>query len=500
MLSPFERLVECFPDAIAIQQGGRLVYVNPAAAKMLGYGGVEDLELVEWADLVPPGELEAAVAEVRAALDAPEGTMFPSSQRRAVKKSGETLPVEVTVVRVTWHGAPALAVVAQDRTERERVESGMAQADRMAAVGTLAAGVAHEINNPLAYVAANIAFASERIAGLTPSNLEASRGAISEALDEARQGAERVGQVVSDLKTFTKSEERIDLVDLAEVLDSTVKMAASSIRHRARLVIERAPTPRVQGRASRLAQVVLNLLVNASQAIEEGASDAVVTVRLGTTADGRASLEIEDTGAGIAPETLAHVFEPFFTTKPFGVGTGLGLAVCKNIVEEHGGTIAIDSAPGRGTRVRVELPAAPSGFVPHHSSSTMHAVRPRRFNVLLVDDDPLVLRALARLLGAHKVTTAAGGKAALDLLAQHSDFDVILCDLMMPDVTGMDLYEELVRWGSGLERRIVFASGGAVTDRARDLLERVPNLRLEKPLDRAEVEEALILAVEAATR
>lgn len=497
-ISPFQRIIECLPDGVAIHAGARIVYVNAALAAMLGYDTAEGLELLEWAEFVHRDDLVDAVADVEQALAAPEGTSFRASARRLRKKDGSTLPAELSAVRLVWDDGPALALVVRDRTERERLESGLRQAERLAAVGTLAAGVAHEINNPLVYVVANVAFAGDRLAELTVENLDTHRAAIGEALDEARQGVERVGQVVSDLKTFTRSEERVDLVDLGEVLRSTIKMASPTIRHQASVATELGPVPRVKGRASRLAQVFLNLLVNAAQAIVEGSSEARITVRVGTV-DTRAFVEVEDTGAGIAPETLAHVFDPFFTTKPFGVGTGLGLSVCKNIVEEHGGTIEIDSLPGRGTRVRVVLPPAPPGFQPRHSSASMRAVRPRRYRVLVVDDDQLVLKAMRRLLRAHDVTTAAGGRAALELLSTRGDFDVILCDLMMPDVNGMDVYERLSRSGAGLEKRIVFVTGGAVTERARALLERVPNLRLEKPLDPRHVEETLVLAVDAVT-
>ncbi len=495
--SPFERIIECFVDGIAIHAGGRIVYVNPALASMLDYDAREGLEMLEWADFVHRDELADAVANVERALAAPEGTAFRPSQRRLLRKNGEPLSVELSAVRLTWEGVPALALVVRDRSERERLESGLRQAERMAAVGTLAAGVAHEINNPLAYVVANVAFASDRVGELTPANLETQRAALAEALDEARQGVDRVAQIVSDLKTFTRSEERVELVDLGEVLRSTIKMAGPTIRHHATIATEFGVAPRIKGRASRLGQVFLNLLVNAAQAIAPATSDARVTVRVGTTPDRRAFVEVEDNGAGIPAEVLPRVFEPFFTTKPFGVGTGLGLSVCKNIVEEHGGSIEVDSHPGAGTRVRVVVPPAPPGFQSRRSSASLAAVRPRRRRVLVIDDDRLVLKAMARLLRAHDVVTVAGGRAALDLLSEQSDFDVILCDLMMPEVSGMDVYETLAAAKTGLERRIVFVSGGAVTEHARELLERVPNLRLEKPLDPRRVEETLALAVDA---
>lgn len=497
VLPTFHHIIDAFPDGIAVQQAGRIVFANPALARMLGHEP-EALQLAEWQELVSREDLPGVTGDIEAALAQPEGCAMPARRRRFIKKSGEALWVELSAISIAWNGVPAVALLVHDRAERERLESGLREADRLAAVGRLAAGVAHEINNPLAYVVANVAFATEQLTELSAANLETQRASISEALREARQGIDRVGQVASDLKTFTRSEERLDLVDLREVLQATVKMARSTIQHRAAIVMDLAAAPRIKARASRLGQVFLNLLVNASHAIADGGDAARVTVRCGRTTDHHAFVEVEDTGTGIAREVLPRIFEPFFTTKPAGVGTGLGLAVCKNIVKEHGGTIEIESEFGKGTVARVVLPPAPSNFVPHTSVAALPAVRPRRYSVLVIDDDLLVLKGMRRLLQAHRVTTASGGRAALDLLEQDDNFDVILCDLMMPEVSGMDVYERLAARGGGLERKIVFVSGGAVTERARKLLESVSNVRLEKPLNPAKLDETLTLAVEAA--
>ena len=180
--------------------------------------------------------------------------------------------------------------------------------------------------------------------------------------------------------------------------------------------------------------MILNLLVNASQAARDD-EPLTIGVSVDTMTDGYARVQVADNGRGIAPEVLPHVFEPFFTTKPVGIGTGLGLSVCRNIVDKYGGRIYVDSTLEQGTIVSVLLPPAPADFSPHRSSSTMQAVRMKRYRILIVDDDPLVLKAMRRLLHRHEVVTAPGGAEALAILEQRSDFNVILCDLMMPGVS-----------------------------------------------------------------
>ena len=403
---------------------------------MLGFDSTDELLNRDWTDFIHPDELPDAVQNVERALAAPEWTAFPAVRRRVVGRS--EVPVELSTLRIELDNGPALALVVRDLREREQLEGHLLEAERMAAVGTLAAGVAHEVNNPLAYVIANLAFLGEHIPRLEPDTLAALRPELEEVLSEAQQGVDRVRQIVRDLKTFTRGEDQEQRVELKTIVASTIKMAQPGIRHRARITTRYAPAPEVKANVSRLAQVILNLLVNASQAARDG-DPLAIGVSVDTTADGYARLRVADNGRGIAADVLPHVFEPFYTTKPVGVGTGLGLSVCRNIIDKYGGRISIDSTRGQGTIVSVLLPPAPAGFSPHRSSATMKAVRMERYRILIVDDDPLVVKAMRRLLHRHDVTTAPGGAEALAILEQRSDFDVILCDLMMPGVTGMDV-------------------------------------------------------------
>jgi signal transduction histidine kinase len=254
--------------------------------------------------------------------------------------------------------------VALDITERKVIEAKLMQAERLASMGTLAAGVAHEINNPLTYVMANIGFVAERLPKLIPTRsagpLAAQLEELGTALGEAQEGAIRVRQIVRDLKTLSRGdEEHYGPVDVRTIIESSINMVMNDLRGRAKLVRDMGAVPTVEASESRLGQVFLNLLVNAVQAIEPG-DIARNEIRVATFTDGagRAVVTVTDTGGGIPPHVMGRIFDPFFTTKPVGSGTGLGLFICHGIVKAQGGEITAESAAGRGTTFRVVLPRA----------------------------------------------------------------------------------------------------------------------------------------------
>ena len=365
--------------------------------------------------------------------------------------------------------------------ERERLRERMIVSERMASVGTLAAGVAHEINNPLTSVAANLELLEEELRSLGESELQTGLLAM---IHDAKAGAERVREIVAGLRGFSRhGDERATAVDVDEVIETAIRMTRSQIRHHARLVRELRAVPPVTADAGRLAQVLINLLVNAAQAIEGGrAEENTITVRTGRRREA-VVVEIVDTGRGIPAEDQERIFEPFFTTKAIGEGTGLGLWICRNIVNGFGGNIEVESTVGKGTSFRVVL--EPSAMTPSTApfgvaSSTPPAVARR---VLVIDDDPLVARAVSRMLRGYRVTVVSSGADGLRALAEQSGgFDVILCDVMMPEMTGMDFFDALGAQPD-VRERIVFMTGGAFTPAARAFLERTPNRRVEKPLD-----------------
>jgi signal transduction histidine kinase len=370
------------------------------------------------------------------------------------------------------------------RHERKKMQEQMLLSDRLVSIGTLAAGVAHEINNPLAYVIGNIEFALERLARvqLLAAGVEELAEAVG-ALTQAREGSERIRITTRDLKIFCRTDESTrSAVDVERVLESAISMAWNEIRHRARLTRVFEPVPRVDANENRLAQVFLNLLVNAAQAMSEGnVSDHEIRITLRSEAT-RVVIEFSDTGSGMSEEVQARLFEPFFTTKPIGIGTGLGLSICHGIVTGLGGEISMRSRLGVGSVFRVELPAGE--LEAQRKISYPATPQTARARILVIDDEPALCQVVQRLLSSdNDVMTALNGRVALELLAKDRAFDIILCDLMMPEMTGMDFHAELSRAWPDLAHRTVFLTGGAFTLQAAKFLDHVPNRRLDKPFD-----------------
>lgn len=373
------------------------------------------------------------------------------------------------------------------RAERREMQEQLLISDRMASMGTLAAGVAHELNNPLAAMIANLELVSRDLYALaTELGLHDRLQHTFDELRDAREGAERLRQIVRDLRILSRSKdaEHLGAVDVQRVMESSLRVAYNEIRHRARLVKEYMPVPPVEANEARLGQVFLNLVVNAAQAIREGDAEHN-QIRIVTRPLGEASVvvEVRDTGSGIPPENLPRIFDAFFTTKPAGVGTGLGLSICRRIVASLGGKLEVESEPGKGSVFRLTLPRARREAQPPRRPPA-NAAPSRRGRVLVVDDEPLITNAIGRSLALeHDVVLAAAAGEALSRVLSGERFDVILCDLMMPQMTGMDLHAALETHAPDQAARMVFLSGGAFTPAAHSFLDAVPNQRFEKPFD-----------------
>ena len=380
-------------------------------------------------------------------------------------------------------------LVSRDVSDKKQTEMHLMLSDRMASVGTLAAGVAHEINNPLASVIANLDMALQDL--VTLAETAKLPPDLSDEIKDARGAADRVREIVRDLKIFSRGDEdRHGPVDVEHVLESTLRMAWNELRHRAKVVKHYTKVPNVDAHESRLGQVFLNLIINAAHAIPAGNYDTN-EIRISTSLDphGRVVVDIADTGTGIPVEVRPRLFTPFFSTKPIGVGTGLGLAISHRIITQFGGTITFDTEVGKGTTFHITLKVA-GGMpvaVPTQKIWT-RAAAARRGNVLVIDDEESLAQALRRFLSVeHNVTAVYRARDALDLLELGTRYDVILCDLMMPQITGMELYSEIVRIDPAQARRIVFLTGGAFTPSAREFLVSTINRRIEKPFDLKEV-------------
>ncbi|MDP1828061.1 MAG: ATP-binding protein [Archangium sp.] len=370
----YRSLVDTLPDGVGVVGlHGRFLLCNERLTSMHGHAT---------GALVGQSQLQLFAAEDHARAEEAFGQLRSTGGVRnfelsMARQDGSRFPAELSATAILGEdrNPEAFIVVVRDITERKELQARLILGDRMASIGTLAAGVAHEINNPLAYILGNLASAMRQVtehnaAGAAwlatgPANVPAALRLTLDQLDDCRdalgeaiEGAERVRDIVRDLKTVSRSDEADrGPVDLERVVEAAIRMASHEIRHRARLVKHFAHAPVVRGSDGRLTQVFLNLLVNAAQAIPEGAAllnEVTVTIR--TDARGRAVVDVNDTGQGIPPEACARVFDPFFTTKPVGVGTGLGLSLCRGIVSSLGGELTFESEVGKGTAFHVTLP------------------------------------------------------------------------------------------------------------------------------------------------
>lgn len=423
----------------------------------------------------------------RALLRAAERDSFELEYRLRTAPEWKWVFSRAKVLSRDAAGAPRRVVGSlADVHERKRLEQTLRTSERLAALGTLAAGVAHEMNNPLCYVLANLDFALRALPeGPTRAPAGAGWEDLLAALRDARAGAERMRGVVRDLRLLSRADdETLGPVDVEATLEGALAMVRHELRHRARLVTQYGGVPPVHGNASRLGQVFLNLLVNAVHAIPEGAADAN-QIRLATRAEGQeVVIEIQDSGHGIEPHVLPRIFDPFFTTKPLGVGTGLGLSISHRIVSSLGGRLEVDSAPGRGSTFRVVLSTSRAGATARRADSDAGR-RERRRRVLLIDDDAAVTAAIRRALSReHEVVVSQDAEAWLGPLAAGRErFDVILCDLMMPRVNGMTFYERLRRGAPEQASRVWMMTGGAFGDEACAFLAGFENPVIEKPVD-----------------
>jgi len=478
----FRALIEASPLLVLVSQDGLIRYANPTAVRKLRYGKAKDLRGGEEAKLVAETEHlgEPSVPN--------SGSVSMMRELRLRTRDGQYLVAEVQRLELVFDGQPSVLTIAHDVSERRRMQSLLLIAERMASVGTLAAGVGHEINNPLAYVLANLEFleCSARRAATGGAPLKPED--VADVLRETQEGAERIRGIVGDLKACSRVDEgEAGPVDLGRVIKLAQRMAGIHVKPRAQLHVEVGDIPPVWGNDGRLIQVFLNLLVNAAQAIPEGASsrnEVRVVVR---QEDNDVVSEISDTGVGIEPKHLAKVFDPFFTTKPVGKGTGLGLAFCHGIVTSYGGAIAVRSEVGAGTTFTIRLRIADVAELPEaeqrrrRTSETLKTIGPRE-TILVVDDEPAIGRMFQRALSAsYDITTCESGSAALDRIEQGERFDLIVTDLMMPGLSGMEVHEGITAIDSAQGKRMIFMTGGAFTDAMESFLATTKRPKLDKP-------------------
>jgi PAS domain S-box-containing protein len=491
----YREIVETAQEGFwTLDPAGRTTYANPRMLELLSAPLPEVLGRSIRDMVRDPAALAAlwmsggAVRQMPIEIARPNGSSFWASVSAApvAAESGVLLGTLATVVDIT----------AQRHLTEQLIVS-----DRMASVGALAAGVAHEINNPLAVIVSNVALAQRALMclasqGPTPPEIQT----LGEELTDVAEAARRVREIARDLKLFSRGgDEPIGPVDLARVVESAARMAQIEVRHRARVVNQIPDLPLVEGVESRLAQVVVNLLVNAAQAIPEGQAElGTIQVSARREADS-VCLEISDTGTGMPPVVLQRLFTAFFTTKPVGIGTGLGLSICHRIVTSFGGTISASSVLGKGSTFLVKLRVSPEPRIVPRAAAQRPVGTMEPGRVLVVDDEPTIGAVLRRLLGAAmRVECCSSARQALDRLGSGEQYDIVLCDLMMPGMNGRQFLEALRGCDAVHASRVVFLTGGVFSAEMQQFIQTVPTPVLEKPFDldrvQAVVNEAVLRA------
>lgn len=463
-----EQILESTPDGIAIHRGGEVVYVNHTLARTLGFERKEEVLGQPVLDFLDPADRGSARERIRQIFE--QGGELEPRTYCCRRRDGSAVPVEVHPVRVDYEGEPSVLLLVRDLEERHQRKLRLATNERLSSLGLLAAGIAHELNNPLTYVGLNVSYASRRLRAGVSDDVAAD---LADRLDKALSGLERVRTLVGDLRSFSRRPDASARpLELEPLLESALNMAAHQLTGRARVVRDYADVPPVAANETRLVQVFLNLLVNAAQALPEDDPDRH-EVRLSLRREaGEVVVEITDTGPGIPAEVEGRIFEAFFTTKPSGIGTGLGLAISRDLVAELGGRIEVSSQPGDGSTFRVFLPAAEREAVRAREDAP-ELPAPKQGRVCVIEEDAAVAESVRELLSTeHEVVVAESPAEGLELLRRDDQFDLVLCDLARATRASEEMVAALLGERPHLAGRVLFVGGGG--EGAPDLL---------KPLD-----------------
>ncbi len=483
----FRSLVDDIPDPVLVaDMQGELLHSNPPATALFPN--------------LKPGELVAAT-----------GLQVPGPQPETFTLDDQR-PYEVRCNRIEWEGRPAWLVLLRDASLRAQVaelRDRLAHSEKLAGIGELAAGVAHEINNPLAFILANLSAAlghvhliqdvvtNARTASTGDTEPDTIRSLLDQAgpelfaelreiLEDNLDGVDRIRTIVRELRTFSRreSEER-ELVRINDMVKSACHMLASMIRHRATLVKDLGSVPPVMGNRVKLTQIVTNLLMNAIQALPaHRGREERIEVR-SALEDRWVVVTVSDTGTGIDDSVKSRIFEPFFTTKPREIGTGIGLSLSAELARQHDGDLRLVETSPDGSTFELRLPATESVRLvrppPEPRAAPASIESSRTCRVLLIDDEPNVRKSMMRMLREFDVTAAGSGQEALTMMSER-DFDVVICDLVMPDLDGVDVHDALSSVKPDLLDRVIYTSGGAYTPRTANFVAKNDILFVEKPV------------------
>lgn len=487
----FSTTLRSIADAVvAVDVDGCVTFMNRAAEELTGVrtedalgsraSDVLKLHALDGTALAP---LELALKE-RPAASIREAMLISRNETRRVI-------TEQTSLVEDERGVLGAVMVLRDITQQREDHMKLELAERLASIGTLAAGVAHEINNPLAVIVLNAAHVMDQLMLARPI-LEAHGGESVDMMGALKVqsdiaiAAQRIKGIVNDLTTFARPGAGQGVAcDIQQAVDWAVRSTRHTWEPRTRLEVDLVKMVPVAIDEVRLGQLLVNLIVNATDAVEGRGPDSSIRIRA-RRHEATAVVEVTDSGVGMTPEQRAHAFDPFFTTKPPGAGMGLGLSICRGIVNTCGGKLEIASEPGKGTTVTATLPLVK---VTPRDANAAPARRPPtaslRGRILVVDDEPSILRAIERVLADHDVTSVEDGWLALGLLEKGEPFDLAIFDLMMPRLGGIALYERVAAIRPAFASRVVFATGAINSTGVRAFLDSVPNHCVEKPFSRA---------------
>ncbi|MDH4282075.1 MAG: ATP-binding protein [Myxococcales bacterium] len=500
-------LLRAAAGIVVVDHARQVLFANPAAGALLGVD----------ADRLVGKPFPHSVPEA----GRPESF-------RVKLPDGLTSPLSATSLASIWDGREATVIQLEPAHRPSAPPSSPSSPlgppvseDRLRMVGRLAAGLAHEVNNPLTFVLANLEslreshqalrrfFRSVRLElatqeAITPQSFDrlTAEAGLQEVIDDAAdmltdcyKGMHRIQDIARSLGMFSRPDDhQAVMIDISRVIDDACAMVFNQIRYRARLVKRFEPIPLIAAFPGRIAHALVNMLTNAAEAIDGGAYEKhriVVSTRL---QGDHIIVAVSDTGSGIDEDHRERIFTPGFTTKAHEGGMGMGLAACIRVAEQHGGRLEVHHLQDRGTRFELILPVETglAAVEPRRESRPTSEAPAKRSRLLIVDDDAMVLSALRRRLRRrYDIVTVLGGAEALAVLSDDPGFDSVVCDLMMPEVDGKSFYDALKADHPRLADRIVFMSGGAFTPRLRKFAASVPNPVLQKPVSREDLESML---------
>lgn len=482
---------------VTVDLEGGIRFMNSAAEQLLGISASQVVgksveQLLGPASGWDEGQLSSIMDALhKCATRSVSGTLINRTTGERHSVSGRTAPV-------TEEGEHLGAVIViRDVTEQISLRRQVEQTDRLSSMVKMAASFAHEINTPLAVVTANAAYVLENVSSLLGEADPESvlKADIEAALAELGESASRVSQIVADLKSFSRTaapvSENVE-IRLKPCVEWALRATSLEFKDRARVIVDYGGLTTAFGNHEGLAQVLANVLRNSADAIASKSTNArEVRVSFTERRRGQVCVEVQDTGIGMSDEVLGRVFEPFVTTKDVGSGTGLGLSISRGLMQSMGGDISLRSQKGSGTTVCLTLPSRPDEGRKDSLIQHVSIAEPKKARILIVDDEPMIVSAIRRILSEYELVCRDRATKALDVVRSGEIFDLILSDVMMPEMTGIEFYESLCLHDPETAAKVVFLTGGANTQAAEEFLAGLPNACIKKPFGSESLRTAL---------